>query len=227
MPQPKRLGMMIPSSNTVVERETPALLATDGSVTAHVSRVHVAEISDNAASTRQFELNHFLVGADLLADAEVDLLLWNGTSASWLGYDRDQQLVAALATHTGIRTTSSTIAINAALARLGARRIGLVIPYIERIEAAIIRNYRTLGITVAASVRRDLTANTDYAAIAPGEVAAMAREAAGTPVDAIVILCTNLAGASVAPALARELGVPVIDSVRAAIEHCLAILAEP
>ena len=35
---PKRLGMLVPSSNTVVEPETAKLLPTDGSVTTHVSR---------------------------------------------------------------------------------------------------------------------------------------------------------------------------------------------
>jgi maleate isomerase len=216
--------MMVPSSNTVVERELPALLPQDGSVTAHVSRVRVVEISASAASDGQFDLSRFLAAADLLADAQVDLILWNGTSASWLGYERDRILVESIGAHTGIPATTATIAINETLARLGARRIGLVTPYVAPIEAAIVGNYAKLGITVAASARRDLSTNTDFGAIEPAAIAAMVREMRAAPVDAIVILCTNLAGASVAPGLANELGMPVIDSVRAAVEHSLAVL---
>jgi maleate cis-trans isomerase len=49
----------------------------------------------------------------------------------------------------------------------------------------------------------------------------MIREAARTPVDAILILCTNLAGALVADPLTEELGIPVLDSVAVAVRHSL------
>jgi maleate isomerase len=96
---------------------------------------------------------------------------------------------------------------------------------VEALERRIIANYSAIGIEVAAAVRGNLTVNTDYAAITPDAVAEMVREVACSPVDAILILCTNLAGSSIAPALSRELGVPVLDSVRVAIEHSLALLA--
>ncbi|WP_052210854.1 aspartate/glutamate racemase family protein [Rhizobium rhizogenes] len=223
---PKRLGMLAPSSNTVLEPETAKLLPTDGSVTSHVSRLRVVQISDDASSLQQFEIEPVLAAADLLADAAVDLILWNGTAASWLGFDRDRQWVEAIEARTGIRTTTAVIAINEALQRIGARRIGLVTPYVEALERRIIANYSGIGIDVAAAVRNNLTENTAYAAIKPREIANMVREVALTPVDAIVILCTNLAGSSIAPALSLELGVPVLDSVRVAIEHSLVFLGE-
>lgn len=223
--QPKRLGILAPSSNTVLEPETAKLLPADGSVTSHVSRLRVVQISDDMSSLRQFEIEPVLIAAELLADAAVDLILWNGTAASWLGFDRDRQWVTAIKARTGIPATTAVIAINEALQQLGARRIGLVTPYVEALERRIIENYAAIGIEVAAAVRSNLTVNTDYAAITPDEVAEMVREVACSPVDAILILCTNLAGSSIAPALSRELGVPILDSVRVAIEHSLALLA--
>jgi maleate isomerase len=224
--RPKRLGMLAPSSNTVLEPETARLLPADGSVTAHVSRLRVVQISAEESSLQQFDIERVLAAAELLADAKVDLILWNGTAASWLGFDRDRQLVAAIERHTGIRTTTAVIALNERLAQLGARRIGLVTPYVAAIETRIIANYRALGITVASAVRRDLTDNIAFGGISPDEIAVMAREAARTPVDAVLILCTNLAGSSVAPQLERELGAPVLDSVRVAVEYCLNLLSE-
>ncbi len=221
----RRLGMLAPSSNTVLEPETFRLLPADGSVTAHVARFRVTQISAGAASGRQFETARLLEAAAMLADARVDLILWNGTAAGWRGCEWDARRGAAIEARTGIPTTTAVMALNRELGRLGARRIGLVTPYVGAIESRIIATYRTIGVEVASAVRRDLTDNAAYGEITPGEIADMVRVTARVPVDAVVILCTNLAGASIAPGLAGELGVPVLDSVRVAVEHSLAVLA--
>lgn len=222
--RPRRLGMLIPSSNTVLEPETASLLPTDGSVTSHVSRIGVVTIAADEASFGQFETKPFLDAASLLRDAEVDLILWNGTAASWLGFAWDARIVAAVEDHTGIPTTTAVMAINGRLAELGARRIGLVTPYVAALEDKIVANYASIGLKVVAAERLDLTRNTDYADVAPLRIGAMVRAVAAAQPDAIVIMCTNLAGASVAGPLAGELAIPVIDSVRVAIEHSCARL---
>jgi len=213
--------MLVPSSNTILEPATAGLLPADGSVTTHVARVRVVEISDAASSRRQFDVGRFVAAAELLADAKVDLILWNGTAAGWLGFERDREIVSAIESHTGIPATTAVIAVNEALDRLGARRIGLVTPYVAAIEQQIIGNYRCIGIEVVSAVRGDLTENTAYAEISPAQITEMVRAAARVPVDAILILCTNLAGSPIAEPLERELGIPILDSVRVAVTHSL------
>lgn len=224
MTPPRRLGMLVPSSNTVAEPEAVKLLPPDGSVSLHVSRLRVVDIADSASSRAQFALPGLVAAASLLADAEVGHILWNGTAAGWLGSDWDHALVRAVEDATGIPTTTAIMAIDAALAALDARHIGLVTPYVEGLEARIIGNYARRGINVAASRRLDLTRNTAYAAVDPARIAALIREVS-PGVDAVVILCTNLAGSPVAAPLSRETGVPVIDSVQAAVLDGLSRLA--
>ncbi len=227
MQHPRRLGMLVPSSNVVLEPETAKLVPADGPVTVHVSRLRVLTISGEDSSSTQFETERFLAAAGLLADAEVDLILWNGTAASWLGFEKDMQLTETIARHLSIPATTSVLAINAELASLGAKRIGLVTPYVEALESQIARNYAGIGIEVAAAERLNLTVNTDFGRVPPEEVAEMCRQVAKARPDAIVVMCTNLAGASVAEPLGRELGIPVIDSVRSSVLHSLRLLETP
>ncbi len=218
--------MVVPSSNTVAEDEARRLLPADGSVTMHVSRVRVVQISEAATSVGQFAVDRMVAAAELLADAEVDLILWNGTAAGWLGFEHDRHVVDGIEARTGIPATTATLAMNDALARLRAKRIGLVTPYAADLETRIVANYRDLGVEVVASARRDLTQNTEYAAVSRETILAMIRDVAAARPDAIVVLCTNLAGARLVDAASQELGLFVLDSVRVAIEHSLARLAE-
>jgi maleate isomerase len=218
-----RIGFVVPSSNTVVETLAPRLLPTDGSVSSHVARVRVTTISPTEATAARFYDGAILEAAEALAEAEVDLIVWHGTAAGWLGFDRDDALVAAIRERTGCPALTALRAVNARLAALGARRIGLVTPYVAELEARIAANYAEAGIAVVAAARLDLTCNTAFAEVRPERVAAMAAEVAAARPDAIVVLCTNLDGATVAARVTTELGVPVVDSVRetfaAALSH--------
>jgi maleate isomerase len=220
----KRLGILLPSSNTVMEPETMALLPSDGSVTAHFMRFRMVAVSTEDASLRQFGLEGMATAAALLGDVEPDLILWGGTSASWLGFAHDTALRDAITTRTGLPAVTSVQLINRLLVASGARRIGLVTPYLAEVESAIIANYAGLGIEVSAAERSELTVNTAFAAVQPSTVADMVRRVARSRPDAIVIMCTNLRGAPVAQALTQELGLPVIDAVRASILEVLAML---
>ncbi|MFM7421139.1 MAG: Asp/Glu/hydantoin racemase, partial [Alphaproteobacteria bacterium] len=77
---PLRPGMMTPSSNTVLEPVTAALLAQTPWITAHFQRLRVLAINLGADATSQFDPRPMADAAGLLADAKVHALCWNGTS---------------------------------------------------------------------------------------------------------------------------------------------------
>jgi maleate isomerase len=218
---PRRIGLLIPSSNTVVEPEAARLIPPDGSVALHFSRLRVTTISADKASQRQFEEQAMLKAALLLADARVDRIAWAGTAGSWLGPARDEHFARTVEARCGIPATTSVIAINHHLARIGARRLGLVTPYVAELEKQIVDNYDTLGYQITAARRLDLTVNTDYAEVAEARIEQMVREVSVARPDAIVIMCTNLRFALRSRGLQLELSIPIIDSVAATIDTCL------
>ncbi len=221
-----RVGLIIPSSNTVFEDSLWRSGLVERHVSAHVSRVQVRVISAKAESLDQFNRTAMIEAAQRVADAGVTLIIWAGTAASWLGFARDVELAADITANTGVAATTTLLEINRRLADLGARRIGLVTPYIAEVEARIIANYAAIGIEVAAAERLDLTVNTDFAQVAPERIAAMVERAASVGCDAVTITCTNFAGAAIASAMAARTGTPVIDSVAATIERAAEHAAE-
>ena len=66
---PLRIGMLTPSSNTVVEPVVADMLASLPEVTAHAARLRVTEISLTNQSQSQFAMETMLAAGDLLADA--------------------------------------------------------------------------------------------------------------------------------------------------------------
>lgn len=216
-----RLGMITPSSNTVLEPVTARLLAARPDVSAHFARIRVTEISAAAASDAQFDRDPMLAAADLLADARCHAICWNGTSASWLGIDRDRALCEAVTARTRIPATTAVLACLEEFRAAGVRRFGLVTPYVDEVQSRIVANFAREGFECAAERHLGLRVNFEFAEVTGGTVESMAREVARARPDAIVILCTNVAGADAAESLERELGVRIVDSVAVALRGAL------
>jgi maleate isomerase len=207
-----RLGLLIPSSNVVLEPLAARLQTQIPSLTIHVARLGVLDIKLDPASRSQFELDAQVAAAKLLCDANVDCITWGGTSASWLGVAHDEAFVARMEEETGKPTTTCVLDINNRLADLDVTRLGLVTPYTDDVAAQINRNYTDMGFDVVASRNDGGTLSNDFAAIKSSVIAQMVQEVATAKPDAIVIMCTNMAGADSAAQLERDLGFPVLDS---------------
>ena len=221
-----RIGMLTPSSNTILEPETQALLTPlSARASVHFGRFRVTQIGLDADADSQFALEPILAAADLLADAKPNLIAWNGTSASWRGFDTDIRLCAEIETRTGIPATSSVLAFNAAMKALNLRRLGLVTPYTPDVQQAIARNYAKSGIEVVGEAHANRRDNFSFATITDEDVQDMCRKVAETQPDAIAIVCTNMRGARLAAALEAELDIPILDSVAVTLWGCLHLCA--
>ena len=211
---PVRIGMLTPSSNTVLEPATATLVAPIGDVASvHFGRFRVTQIKLDAASNTQFEDGPILAAADLLADAKPHVIAWNGPSASWLGFKSDERLCGLVRDRTGVRATSAILGLNALLKIFGVRRLGLVTPYTSAVQERIAANYAKAGMEIAGEAHSGLTDNFSFSRIAEAEVDRMCREVAAARPDAIAVVCTNMRGPFVAARIEREIGIPVFDSI--------------
>ena len=217
-----RLGMLTPSSNTALEPITYAMLAGVEGISVHFSRFKVTEIALSDAATRQFDHSEILRAAELLAHAKVDVIAWNGTSASWLGFDRDERLCERITEATGIRACTTVLGYRDLFRRLPTARIGLVSPYTADVQSRIMTNWGSQGLSCVAERHLSLADNFSFAEVPEAEIARLIEEVVREGgADAAVVLCTNMRGAGVAERLERKLGAGVFDSIAVTLWACL------
>lgn len=219
-----RIGMITPSSNSVLEPLTQAIVGPlYPDVSVHFQRFRVESIKLDDKALAQFDTERLIEAARLLADANMEVIAWNGTSAGWLGLDADRDLVDAIEADTGAKATTTTLALLDALHAFGASRIGLVTPYLSGVQEKVIRTFAATGIETVAERHLEDAGNFSFALYSSDQIEILAREVAVAKPDAIVVFCTGLRGAPIAAKLEAELGIPVVDSVSVTIWKALAL----
>lgn len=215
------LGLLTPSSNTILEPMTARILAETPDITAHFGRFRVTEISLSDDALGQFTFGPQLAAAEMLADAKVDVIAWAGTSGGWVGVEQDRTLCRQITERTGVPATTSTLALLAAFEALEVKSYGLVTPYLSDVQARILETFRKEDLTCTAERHLEDKGNFSFSEFGEDTIEALVREVAADRPQAIAIYCTNFNGTRIAPLLERELDVPILDSVAITIWHML------
>jgi maleate isomerase len=122
-------------------------------------------------------------------------------------------LVKEITRRTGCPAVTSTLSIIEALNALRIKKIGLVTPYVNPIQKRIINNFNFEKFECISERHFDLTDNFSFGEVSEDTIASAVEEVAADGAEAVIILCTNLAGAGVAARVENKTGVPVLDSV--------------
>lgn len=209
-------GMITPSSNTILEPVTTAILTDIPNVSAHFSRFRVTQIGLSKEALGQFQAHELLSAADLLMDAKCEVIGWNGTSASWVGFDSDEKLCQQIEQQTGAKACTSVLALNEALQKTQIKRLGLITPYTTDVQQAIMKNYAEIGIQCI-DHHFGISENYAFSEITHDQIRAAVDAMMSLPIDkrpeAITVLCTNVGAAPLAEEIEATYGVPLFDSI--------------
>ena len=160
MPQNFRIGQIVPSSNTTMETEIPAMFRARETIRAerftfHSSRMRMHKVTKEELVAMNRE---GLRCAAELADARVDVMSTAclvAIMAMGPGYHREterQLAEVARANHCLAPVMTSAGALIDGLKILGARRISLMAPYMRPLTDLVIKYIESEGITVIDSV---------------------------------------------------------------------------
>ena len=213
------IGMVTPSANVVVERVTTAILADFPKVSAHFSRTPVFGSLD--LFPEGYDWEGMLGAARLLAQAQPDVIAWNGSKGGMLGLSVDQEFCRKVADETGIRATTSTVALYHALDTIDTRRVAIVSPYMPEYQQKLVAAFTHAGFDVVADACSQIGDNLAFAVASDASIADMVYRVADAKPDAILTWCTNFPAAFTVAKLENEVGIPILDSVTLAVWHAL------
>ncbi len=210
--------MLVPSSNTVLEPELARLVHDLSGTTIFVTRVQVTRIGIDQRACDQFDPNSMAAAARLVGDAKVDVVVWAGTSGSWMGRKQDEVIVQLLGDVTGVYATTSTLSMTLACSAFRVKQVALFTPYTHDIVELISQNLEKAGISVVAVENLDISDNYSFAEVDPALLKTLLKRASTVEgVQAVLVMCTNLRTTPFLAELENELGVLILDSVLATL----------
>lgn len=218
-----RIGLIVPSSNTVVEPDFAAACA--AGATLHAARMYLD--TTTAAAEHRMITTHAPRAARELGTARCDVVAFACTSAGALiGTAGEWQLVSELSEASGCPVVSTNEAVSRRFDALGARRVAVVTAYIDELNTGIRDTLEERGVEVSEIHGMGITDNFRIAEVTPEQIVEFAAGAVtDRAVDALFVSCTNLRAIAAVPALVDRFGVPVVTSNSATIDAVLETLA--
>src|SRR5262249_8894344 len=212
----RRLGLIVPSSNTTVEPDF--MRALPAGVTVHTARMFLAETTAEAG--RRMIHDYLPRAVTDLATLQPHVIAFACTSGgAVLGADGEAALVGSIARETGAPVVSTNDAVGRAIERQGRKRIAVLTPYVDELNHAIQAGLERRGLTVVHLAGLGITENFIIGNVTPGEIVAFAeRELAGLAYDLLFVSCTNFRALEARPLLMQRFGVPVVTSNQATID---------
>lgn len=220
-PSSLRVGLLVPSSNTVMEVDLYRNLPRH--VTLHTARMYLEETTRSAEMQmiEQFAPK----AAELVKTAKPHLVVFGCTSAGSLGGPQyDKQICSGLSKITGVPTVGVFSSVREALRLSKALSVAVITPYIEDINASIRAGLEEDGFKVVAIYGMGIDVNFELATVTPEEIAAFSVERlTGVKADVIFFSCTNFHAMEAVPLVRQQFDCPMITSNTATLEAILAL----
>ena len=212
------LAVLVPATNTMVEPDLASLQPPG--VTNHTFRFPFPELP----ATPELLLELMEPAIAMVLACEPDHLV--------LGYSPEympeaagvaQQLSATLEAASGLGVTTATAAVSAALRALNCQRLGIVNPFPEQANAAVLRHFQAEGFEVGAMecLASAQKGKVFSARISAERIREAFRAVNHSGVDGLLQVGTNLVATSLVEELEQELGKPVIAVNTATYWHAL------
>ena len=208
-----KFGVIAPSTNTIVQPEFDAMRP-EG-VTNHFARIHIPNdpLRNDDDFTRLIETvrREIMAAIDRVMTCEPGHLIMGMSSETfWDGLDGSERLRERVEARAGVKVTMGSDAARQALGRHGARRIGVVTPYLPVADQQVRRFFADCGFEVVNLLGLKGASPVLYAHFGEDELRDAIRAVDGLEVDAIVQVGTNLAMARLADVAEFWLKKPVI-----------------
>lgn len=181
-------------------------------VSVHITRIKVPQEEQTLAvleaQTQSADIDHAAADLNII---RLDAIAYACTSGSFVhGHGSDMAIIRRMEEASGVPCTTTTTAAVRALQALGSKKVSIVTPYPDEINARLKAFMEDSGFEVIALKSLGL-----YSGIynqPAGAAYRLAKEADSRAADAIFISCTNFRSVDVLQVLERDLGKPVVSA---------------
>jgi maleate isomerase len=208
-----KFGVIAPSTNTIVQPEFDAMRPPG--VTNHFGRIHIPNepLRNDDDFTRLIEAvrREIMSAIDRVMTCEPNHLIMGMSSETfWDGLDGSERLRERVEVRSGVKVTMGSDAARQALQRLGAKRLGVVTPYMPVADLQVRRFFGDCGYEIVRLEGLKCASPVLIAHVGEAALRDAILRVDGPEIDAIVQVGTNLAVARLAGVAEFWLGKPVV-----------------
>lgn len=222
MPKSFRVGQIVPSSNTTMETEIPAMLrAREAAIpeerfTFHSSRMRMKKVTKEELAAMDADSDRC---AAELADARVDVLGYAclvAIMSMGKGYHaKSEKRLEAVTAREGAPApvVTSAGALVHGLRAIGAKRVAMVAPYVQSLCTMVAEYIEHEGVEVVDRIALEIPDNLEVGRRDPLALVDIYRSLNLRGVDALVLSsCVQMPSLAAVPIVEQECGLPVVSA---------------
>lgn len=225
----KRIGLIVPSSNTNAEPDCQLLCPVGVTIHSVRSGGYDVDAIPDSSEMRKFVRQSLNQNCKDLMDARVDVIAYGCTSATLSdGPEFDAAFCRSLTEMTGRPAVTTAGALVEAILHIGVKQVAFTSPYVKTLSQEAV-NYLTdcdIDVVNAVGFERELN-SLEQNALTPQDAYDMALQADHPDAQAVVVSCTDYRALEAVPAIESALGKPAITSNQALMYACLTRLDVP
>jgi maleate cis-trans isomerase len=216
----RRIGLLLPSSSSVQERDISRALPED--ITLHVARMRLNNV--DAESTQRI-VQEIEIESQKLADVDVDVIIFPATApSSRNGPGYDQELIKRITAASGKPATTASTALLEALHVLSVKQIVLGAPWSASVNQTVAAFLEANGVKVLAQETLGLIRNLEIGLLDPQTAFDVGRRVNRLQADAVMLACGNWSTFSIIDQLEHDLRKPVLTTNQVSLWHALKML---
>jgi maleate isomerase len=220
-----RIGLLVPSSNTTMETEVPALLRArerarpEETFTFHSARLRMEDVTPEALGAMNEQTQRATteladLRPDVVATACLVAIMAQGPGSHCAAQAEIESILER--EHASAPVVSSAGALVDALHELGARKVGIVAPYLEELTRLVVAYIEDAGIEVGDAISLEVPDNRAVAALDPHDLEEHWRRLDLRGCDALVIsACVQMRSLEVLEEVERRSGLPTVSAATA------------
>jgi len=225
MTKPLRIGLIVPSSNTVMEPDFHRHLGQAALVS--TTRIFLESVTRDA-ETRMLE-DDLTKAAELIRTTAPDVVVFGCTSAGALGtLAHDRAIGETIEKITETRVITALQAVLSQLRVIGPRKLAVFTPYIPDLTNGVASSLTEAGFPPLKAAGMGIQANIEIGRVTPAEIVDFVEsQIEGSAPDCIFLSCTNWRAIEAIEPLHKKLGIPVVSSNQSAIDVVRKAISKP